>query len=70
MSSHADITFLEFAMRTTQSYINQYEQKVAQRVNVGYHRQELAGLYDRLREYKQMMRDARADPDRVWDRST
>lgn len=69
MSSHADIAFLEFAIRTTQSYINQYEQKVAQRVNVGYHRHELAGLYDRMREYKQMLRDSYTNPERVWDRS-
>ena len=33
-------------------YIAKYEQKVAQRVNVGYYRQELAGLYERLKEYK------------------
>lgn len=53
MSTQADIDFLHFAIRTTQDYINRYEQKVAQRVNIGYHRHELAGLYERMREYKQ-----------------
>lgn len=55
MLSRTDIAFLEFAIRTTQSSIHRYEQKVAQRVNVGYYRQELAGLYDRIREYKQIL---------------
>lgn len=55
MLSRTDIAFLEFAIRNTQLSIDRYEQKVAQRVNIGYYRQELAGLYDRMHEYKQIL---------------
>lgn len=50
--SDTDSAFLQTCIRITMDYILKYEQKVAQRVNVGYYRQELAGLYERLKEYK------------------